>query len=126
MLKNDIHFAKCMLKNVTIIKRLLKTLSSSSSLADASENGSEVFNMIGYRSCRDCGQEVNCADLVGGLCPECARSRTARLADLQRQYEAALEAGEPGASARVAEIIRDYQRSEGVRLQAVPARYRMD
>lgn len=82
--------------------------------------------MIGYRRCRDCGQEVNCADLVGGLCPECARSRTARLAELQHQYEAALEAGEPGASARVAEIIRDYQRSEGVRLQAVPARYRVD
>lgn len=82
--------------------------------------------MIGYRSCRDCGHEVNCADLVGGLCPECARSRTARLAELQIQYQAAVDAGEPGASARVAEIIREYQQSEGVRLQAVPARYRVD
>ena len=26
----------------------------------------------------------------------------------------------------VAEIIREYQQSEGVRLQAVPARYRVD
>ncbi len=82
--------------------------------------------MIGYRSCRDCGMEVNCADLVGGLCPECARSRAARLADLQRQYQAALDAGEAGASARAADLIRAYQRSEGVRLQAVPMCYRVN
>lgn len=81
--------------------------------------------MIGYRSCRACGQEVNCADLVGGLCPICARERVAYLADLQVQYQAAVDAGEPGASSRVAEIIRDYQRSERVRLKDVPAAYRV-
>lgn len=72
--------------------------------------------MIGYLSCRDCGQERNCADLVGGLCSACARERVARLADLQVQYQAAVDAGEPGASSRVAELIRDYQRSERVRV----------
>lgn len=81
--------------------------------------------MIGYLSCRDCGQERNCADLVGGLCPTCARERVARLADLQVQYQAAVDAGEPGASNRVAELIRDYQRSERVRLKDVPATYRV-
>ena len=81
--------------------------------------------MIGYRSCRACGQEVNCADLVGGLCPICARERVAYLADLQVRYQAAVDAGEPGASNRVAEIIRDYQRSERVRLKDVPAAYRV-
>lgn len=81
--------------------------------------------MIGYRSCRACGHEVNCADLVGGLCPVCARERVARLADLQVRYQAAVDAGELGASSRVAEIIRDYQRSERVRLKDVPAAYRV-
>lgn len=81
--------------------------------------------MIGYRSCRACGHEVNCADLVGGLCPTCARERVAYLADLQVQYQAAVDAGEPGASSRVAELIRDYQRSERVRLKDVPAAYRV-
>lgn len=81
--------------------------------------------MIGYRSCRACGHEVNCADLVGGLCPVCARERVAYLADLQVQYQAAVDAGAPGASSRVAEIIRDYQRSERVRLKDVPAAYRV-
>ena len=81
--------------------------------------------MIGYLSCRACGQEVNCADLVGGLCPICARERIARLADLQVQYQNAVDAGEPGASSRVAEIIRDYQRSERVRLKDVPAASRV-
>jgi hypothetical protein len=76
--------------------------------------------MTGYRSCRDCGQEVNCADLVGGLCPVCARERIVYLADLQVRYQAAVDAGEPGASSRVAELIRDYQRSEHVRLKDVP------
>ena len=76
--------------------------------------------MTGYRSCRDCGQEVNCADLVGGLCPVCARERIVYLADLQVRYQAAVDAGEPGASSRVAELIRDYQRSERVRLKDVP------
>lgn len=81
--------------------------------------------MTGYRSCRDCGQEVNCADLVGGLCPVCALERVAYLADLQVRYQAAVDAGEPGASSRVAELIRDYQRSEHVRLKDVPVAYRV-
>ncbi len=81
--------------------------------------------MIGYLSCRSCGQEMNCADLVGGLCPPCARERTAWLADMQRQYQAAVDVGEAGASARVADLIRGYQASEGVRLKDVPARYRV-
>lgn len=81
--------------------------------------------MIGYRSCRECGTEMNCADLVGGLCPVCARSRIVRLADLQVQYQDALEAGDSGASERVADLIRDYQKSEGVRLKDVPPAYRV-
>ena len=81
--------------------------------------------MIGYRNCRSCGQEVNAADLVGGLCPACARERAAWLADLQREYQAAVDAGEAGASARAAELIREYQASEGVRLKDVPACYRV-
>lgn len=81
--------------------------------------------MIGYRSCRACGHEVNSADLVGGLCPVCARERVAYLANLQVQYQAAVDAGETGASSRVAEIIRDYQRSERVRRKDVPAAYRV-
>lgn len=81
--------------------------------------------MIGYRSCRACGHEANCADLVGGLCPVCARERVAYLADLQVRYQAAVDAGEAGASSRVAEIIRDYQRSERVRLKDVPAAYQV-
>ena len=81
--------------------------------------------MIGYLHCRDCGQERNCADLVGGLCPTCARKRVARLADLQVRYQAAVDAGEVGASSRMAELIRDYQRSERVRLKDVPVAYRV-
>lgn len=81
--------------------------------------------MIGYLKCRECGEEYNCADIVGGLCPECARSRIAHLADLQRQYENALRAGEAGASERVAQLIREYQQSERVRLKDVPEAYRV-
>ena len=81
--------------------------------------------MIGYRNCRSCGQEANCADLVGGLCPSCARVRAAWLADLQRDYQTAVDTGEDGASARVAELIRGYQVSEGVRLKDVPASYQV-
>lgn len=91
----------------------------------AREREKGVFHMVGYRSCRACGEEWNCADLVAGLCPACARVRAHRLADLQREYQAAVDAGEAGASARVADLIREYQRSEGVRLQAVPAAYRV-
>lgn len=81
--------------------------------------------MIGYLKCRECGEEYNYADIVGGLCPECARSRIAHLADLQRQYESALRAGEAGASERVAQLIREYQQSERVRLKDVPEAYRV-
>ena len=81
--------------------------------------------MIGYRNCRSCGQEVNCADLVGGLCPGCARERAAWLADLQRDYQADVDSEEAGASARVADLIRGYQVSERVRLKDVPAAYRV-
>lgn len=81
--------------------------------------------MIGYLNCRNCGQEINAADLVGGLCPTCAKERAAWLADLQRKYQAAVDAGETGASTRVAELIRDYQISEGVRLKDVPDCYRI-
>lgn len=81
--------------------------------------------MVGYLKCRSCGQEMNCADLVSGLCPDCARERTRWLADMQRQYQAAVDAGEAGASARVADLIRAYQVSEGVRLKDVPSCYRV-
>lgn len=76
--------------------------------------------MIGYKECRSCGSVVNCADLISGLCPACARERAARLSELQREYQAALEAGDPCASSRVAGLIRDYQAREGVRLRDVP------
>lgn len=81
--------------------------------------------VIGYLNCRSCGQEVNCADLVGGLCPTCARERAAWLADMQRQYQASVDAGEGEASARVADLIKAYQVSECVRLKDVPACYRV-
>lgn len=76
--------------------------------------------MIGYKECRSCGSVVNCADLVSGLCPGCARERAAHLSELQRDYQAAVDAGDPRASARVAELILAYQAREGVRLRDVP------
>lgn len=81
--------------------------------------------MIGYLKCRDCGKVFNCADLVGGLCPTCAKERVATLAALQREYQAYVDAGHDRASAHVAELIRAYQVSEGVRLKDVPAPYRV-
>lgn len=80
---------------------------------------------IGYLSCRSCGSIENCADLVSGLCPSCARERAAYLAALQQRYENALTAGDAGTSAEVADLIRDYQQSEGVRLKNVPGAYRV-
>lgn len=80
---------------------------------------------IGYLNCRDCGEEWNCADLVSGLCPECAKKRTEHLAELQRQYQTYVDAGHERASAYIAELIRAYQQSEGVRLKDVPAPYRV-
>lgn len=80
---------------------------------------------IGYANCRSCGKEFNCADLVSGLCPECAQDRIATLAALQRQYQDAVDNGEAGASQEVADLIRAYQKTEQVRLQAVPEKYRV-
>lgn len=73
--------------------------------------------MTGYLRCRSCGAETNCADLVSGFCPVCAQIHVAALADLQRQYDAALAAGDPVASERVAALISDYEQSERVRLK---------
>ena len=80
---------------------------------------------IGYLSCRSCGSVENCADLVSGLCPVCRRERAAQLAQLQSDYQDALQAGDPTASAEIAQLIRDYQQSEGVRLKNVPEAYRV-
>lgn len=102
---------------------------------------------IGYLSCRSCGSIENCADLVSGLCPVCRRERAAHLAQLQSDYQEALQAGDPAASVEIApdyrdfddpdrerdpaasveiaQLIRDYQQSEGVRLKNVPEAYRV-
>lgn len=80
---------------------------------------------IGYGICRSCGKEFNCADLVSSLCAECAQERIDTLAALQRQYQEAVDNGEPGACQQVADLIRAYQNSERVRLQAVPEKYRV-
>ena len=64
---------------------------------------------IGYLSCRSCGSIENCADLVSGLCPVCRRERAAHLAQLQSDYQEALQAGDPAASAEIAQLILDYQ-----------------
>ena len=85
-------------------------------LARACAREREVFNMIGYRPCRECGKETNAVDLTGGLCFECQRPRVARLSDLQRRYEAGELAGE----------IRAYQQTEGVRLRAIAPAYRVE
>ena len=50
---------------------------------------------VGYLSCRSCGSIENCADLVSGLCPVCRRGRAAHLAQLQSDYQEALQAGDP-------------------------------
>lgn len=81
--------------------------------------------MTGYIRCRSCFELFNCADLVSGLCPACAKIRADRLSELQRAYQAAVDAGEPGASEQIADLIWAYQRSEGVRLQAVSPAYRV-
>ena len=80
---------------------------------------------IGYLRCRSCGSIENCADLVSGLCPTCRRERAAHLAQLQSDYQDALLAGDPRASAEIAQLIRAYQQSEGVRLKNVPGAYRV-
>ena len=40
-------------------------------------------------------------------------------------YQEALQAGDPAASVEIAQLIRDYQQSEGVRLKNVPGAYRV-
>lgn len=82
--------------------------------------------MLGYKNCRNCGSLMNCADLVSGLCPTCAQERAARLADLQRDYQAAVDAGDPQASSCVADLILTYQASECVRLKDVPVHLRAE
>ena len=49
----------------------------------------------------------------------------AHLAQLQSDYQEALQAGDPAASVEIAQLIRDYQQSEGVRLKNVPEAYRV-
>lgn len=82
--------------------------------------------MLGYKTCRSCGSLMNCADLISGLCPSCARKRATYLAALQRNYQAAVEAGDPAASSHVADLILAYQSSEGVRLKDVPSHLRAE
>lgn len=91
----------------------------------AREENGEFEMRIGYLNCRDCGEEFNCADLISGLCPTCARKRTDHLAELQREYQKYVDEGHERASAYVAELIRAYQQTERVRLKDVPPRYRV-
>lgn len=81
--------------------------------------------MTGYLPCRDCGTELNAADLVSRLCPDCLRKRTGQLARLQQRYEYALQGGEADRAASIAGEIRAYQQAEGVRLRDVPDAYRV-
>ena len=76
--------------------------------------------MIGYATCRSCGLEVNVADLAGGLCPICARSRAQVLSGLQRRLDAARAAGNTEIAHDLAAIIAEYEKREGVRLKDVP------
>ena len=72
---------------------------------------------VGRAHCRSCGADENVSDMVSGLCPACAYVRTKALDDMQRQYAAAVDAGEPDAAARVAEIIAAYEQKERVQLR---------
>ena len=72
---------------------------------------------VGRAYCRSCGADENVSDMVSGLCPACAYVRTKALADMQRQYATAVDAGEPDAAARVAEIITAYEQKERVQLR---------
>ena len=73
---------------------------------------------IGYAECRSCGKKERVEDLISGLCPVCARVRVDRLARYQREYQDAVDAGDAAASARVAEIIAQYEERECVQLKA--------
>ena len=72
---------------------------------------------IGFKFCRGCGAETNCADLVSGYCPNCAKVHVARLSEYQRQYEAAVAAGDASASGKIAALISRYEQSERLRLK---------
>lgn len=74
---------------------------------------------IGYKLCRGCGEETNCAELVSGYCPTCAKVHADNLSAYQRQYEAAIAGGDKTASARVGALISEYERSERLRLKDV-------
>ena len=76
--------------------------------------------MIGYAVCRSCGLEVNVADMAGGLCPICARSRAQVLSGLQRRLDAAEAAGNTEVAQEMAVMISEYEQREGVRLKDVP------
>lgn len=71
----------------------------------------------GYKPCRGCGELTNCVELVSGFCPECAKAHVRYLSDLQRQYQAAVDAGDADASEKVASLIFEYQHVERVRLK---------
>ena len=70
---------------------------------------------IGYLSCRSCGSIENCADLVSGLCPVCRRERAAHLAQLQSDYQEALQAGDPAASVEGLPAVRGRPAQERAR-----------
>lgn len=73
---------------------------------------------IGYGRCRDCGWEEPIEIMVSGLCSSCAHERVDVLARYQREYQAAVDAGDPAAAAAVSEIIAAYEQKERVRLKA--------
>ena len=81
--------------------------------------------MIGYLQCRDCGTEMNAADLVAKLCPACLKKRMAHLSALQGQYEQAVRDGDADRVATLAEQIRSYQQEESVRLRGIPDAYQV-
>lgn len=81
---------------------------------------------FGYILCRDCGMELNPADAVSGLCPECSKKRADHLAYLQTMYQSAVDGGDERTSESVARLIREYQQSEGVRLKDVLPAYRVN
>lgn len=72
---------------------------------------------IGYKKCRGCHEETNCAELVSGYCPECSQAHVMFLSEYQRQYEAAVSAGEVGVASRVSELISGFEQSERLRLK---------
>lgn len=75
---------------------------------------------IGYLSCKICGAETNCVELVSGNCPDCAREKTAELFSLQREFDLALVKGDPK-TAEIIDRIEAYQTEWGVRLKDAPS-----